>query len=441
MTSIDTVWAGTALGLARWASGSWQSYRFPCLPGSLVNKVAASPDGSIWLAHGSAFASRIMPDGAVKAYQHPASGIPVTALAVDQGGYAWYGLAYWTEPDGRSYIVRIDPDDNDSLFTSPTLPQRCGIYDAYNDSQNNLYFALRSHTSPNYIVEYSPRGTFNLIADPNPPGTYLKPMAVAKDSKGALWIGTFELGLFRYDLSGGTWSNYRTTDGLSSEQIVDIAIEPSDVIWLSTNGGLTRCLYDNSLKQLSDVVIFRTTTSQIVGDDIRAVAVDHAGNRWIATDCGLSLLSWDGRWQHFTSRDDAGNGSKLLDDDVRDVAVLPRDRTGDDILIATARGLSRYRWDRSSEPQAQTIFVAPNPFRPTSDKHLLFSNLPDRAKVRIYALDGRLLATLQGPPAPAHTLLVDPAASFSSGLASGLYLCHVSSAAAKPQICKLVVLR
>jgi ligand-binding sensor domain-containing protein len=439
ITSDSAIWAGTADGLARWDGSSWRPFPQNCIPSNSVILAAAGPDGAIWLAHGGEFASRIRPDGAVVRFQHPVSGIPVASLSVDPSGRAWYGLSYW-DGAGKSYVVRIGPDDSLEVISSPPLPPRLGIYDIFVDPLGYCYLAGHGNVATNYVVEFSPGDSVRWISDSTLPVQYLKPTSVAKDGSGNLWMGTYDFRFACYDMGRNAWHYFGQEDGLSTIQFWDIAIEPSGLMWLASRLGLNRCRFDPVGQRLEEVSVYQTANSSVLGDDVRSVALDRSGNRWIATDRGLSLFSWDGKWTGFTSSDAFANGSKLLCDDVRHVAVRPGDASGDDILMATPRGLSIYRHSFAAPGQEASAHVAPNPFRPARDRVLMFSNLPDRSTVSLHALDGRLLASWAGPAAPAHILYVSPA-SLPGGLPSGLYLCVVRSTSAKSQVIKLAVIR
>lgn len=435
----SALWAGTSEGLARWEGDSWRPFRQKCIPDNLVNRVAAGGDGSVWLAHWSEFASRIRPNGEIVTYPNPVPGIPAHSLAVDALGCAWYGMAYW-DSSLRSYIVRIDPGDSDTLITSPPLPQRLGIWDAFVGGDGLLYFAGYSHEATNYIVVLRPDGTLDtLLVDPAQ-SAYMNPISVARDAWGAVWVGSYSNNLARYDPANRSWSYFGTETGLSNTRIYDIVPESSGLMWLASVEGLNSCRYDPATSSLADLSVFRNPGSPLLGNDVRAVAVDRSGNRWIATDAGLSMLSWDGKWTGFTAGDALANGSKLLSDDVRQVSVRFRDASGDDILIATARGLSIYRHSATDPGAPPAAWVAPNPFRPTRDRQLMFANLPDRAAISLHALDGRFLASWQGPAAPAHVLYLD-ASTIPGGLPSGLYLIVVRPLSGKAQVAKLAVVR
>ncbi len=431
------LWAGTAQGLARWDGATWKPFRQNCIPSNNVTRVAAGPDGSVWLGHWLDFASRLTQGGQVKTYPHPRPGVPVTSLAVDGWGRAWYGLA-WGDTLGRSCVL-IDPQGKDTVLGRPLIPPTCGIYDIEVEASGRLFLAMRYHNVPNYIVEIAPEGQYRWIADPNPSGTYLKPMALARDD-GGLWVGTLELGLYRYDLASGLWLNFRKADGLADNNIKDVLAEPSGEIWVATENGLDRCSYDPQTRRLAISAHYTTANSPILSNNVNALARDRSGNRWVATDRGLNMISWDNRWTAFTADDIQGNGSRLLSDLVRGLAVRPQGAEVDDILIATSRGLSLYRHKENMAGETMTASVSPNPLRPASQRTLMLSHLPDRASIALFTLDGRKLGSWLGPDSPAHILYIDTA-GLKERLTSGLYLLSITGRSGKAQVLKLVVMR
>ncbi|MDP2808406.1 MAG: hypothetical protein Q8O74_09765 [bacterium] len=178
----------------------------------------------------------------------------------------------------------------------------------------------------------------------------------------------------------------------------------------------------------------------LLSPKIKSIKIDRANNKWIGTDKGLNLITWDGQLLAYTQRDLGNNGSRLLSDNINDIAIAPIDDQTDGIYIATEKGLSFLKYNLALPRQALSVNVAPNPYRPGQDPYFYFSNLPSRAVVRIYTIDGRLLGTFNGPAAPGHILVINPE-DVKSKLVSGLYLCHISAPGFKQTVCKLAIIR
>jgi ligand-binding sensor domain-containing protein len=62
--------------------------------------------------------------------------------------------------------------------------------------------------------------------------------AIAKDSRGNIWIGTYEGGLCRYD--GQKIRTYTVQNGLSNNFIYDIVEDDDHNIWVATANGLSK---------------------------------------------------------------------------------------------------------------------------------------------------------------------------------------------------------
>ncbi len=108
-----------------------------------------------------------------------------------------------------------------------------------------------------------------------------------------LWVGT-EDGLAL--LEDGEWKIFGTEDGLVYPVITDLAIEPeTGDLWIGTFGGLSRLSggrFDS----------FTQLDSGLVNDVVYAVAAQ--GHRvWVATAAGTSAYdSWQDEWEIFTNR-------------------------------------------------------------------------------------------------------------------------------------------
>jgi signal transduction histidine kinase/ligand-binding sensor domain-containing protein len=116
--------------------------------------------------------------------------------------------------------------------------------------------------------------------------------AIYKDPSGGMWIGTDGAGLFQY--SAGRFRNYRTDDGLGSNQVRAIMADRTGALWISTFGsGLTK--YANGKFSIVG------TSSGLAGDRVVAIHEDEEGALWFATRRGLSRLK-DGAFFTWTSQ-------------------------------------------------------------------------------------------------------------------------------------------
>ena len=427
------LWAGCDQGLCRYDAGSWDNYVFPGIAKNYVQHVSVSKTKTVWTTDGNTLISNYK-NNSWSAFTNPIPGIPLTALTVDQDNNAWIGLGWW---DGlnNSYLLKYCPDSLVNIFSTPRVPAGCGVWTGMVDRDNTKYFTAYNFA----IFSVSPDDSvWTSYVDPSPRGAYNNAMwiiSIAKDLSGGLWLGSYYNDLTYFKPQENTWEHFGVESGIPDVNIRQIAVDNSNIIWLATGNGLCRSEYDPVAHTLRSTV-FQTSSSPILGNDIRSIVIDRSDNKWIGTERGLSLLTWDGKWVNYDRR-----FSPLISNDIRQLAVCPHDRSGDDIYIATAQGLSVLRYDAVAQRPVDNPSVAPNPFNMTRDGHIYFSNLPSEARIDIYTLDGRPSGTFYGPPPPPNPQTRGRIRVFPRRPAAGLYLCRISSSGQKPVICKLVMIR
>ncbi|MDB5125858.1 two-component regulator propeller domain-containing protein [Mucilaginibacter sp.] len=65
-------------------------------------------------------------------------------------------------------------------------------------------------------------------------GTMARVSTINEDESGAIWLGTFDAGVWRYD--GNKLTNYTTKDGLTSNAINTIYKDTKGKLWFGTYG-------------------------------------------------------------------------------------------------------------------------------------------------------------------------------------------------------------
>lgn len=424
------LWAGTAAGLARFGGASWTAHRMAGLGGNNCTAVAVGTDGAAWVAHPPTGVSRLRA-GSWEAFSPSTTGCPigqVQDICCDRAGDAWFCSG---GNDAGSGVTRYTASGIWRNYAWPALPTNFVFAIAAADPEY-LYFAHWDHPSLNdLVIRWDRRdSTWQPVLGP---AYLMRPNCLALGGDGSLWVGTHEMeykGVYRRS-PDGTWRNWsKANSALPGDKVNAIAIDRIDRPWAGTDEGLARF----------DGTTFLPVSHRDLSGKVTALAVDRSGNAWIGTDRGLHLRTWDGHWAWFTQRDLGGNGSRLLSDYVAGIAVAARDAAGEDILVATDRGLSVISC-RAVAAAVPRSTVAPNPWVPGAGSPLMLGRLPDRAAVRIYTVDGRLVATAAGPAAPAHQLFLRLGAGLPEDLPSGIYLVHVSGREAAAEVLRLAVVR
>lgn len=118
---------------------------------------------------------------------------------------------------------------------------------------------------------------------------------VATTPDGAVWVGTFDGGLARFEPSPGSgqdgtqWTIYTTSDGLPDNRAWDVATAPDGTVWVSTYAsGVTR--FENTNTPGHTWTTF-TIAQGLPSNDVHDIATALDGAVWITTaDCNVSYF-------------------------------------------------------------------------------------------------------------------------------------------------------
>jgi len=420
------IWAGSDSGLNCQAGASWRSFPFDCMRDNNIKDMAVGSGGMVWLAHPQSGVSYNR-NNSWNYLNLSNTGLPINQpsnIAVTDDKSLWVGTwgsgLFVRRPDSL-WTAYYSPAPLPTPFIGQILPALNGVYLINYDLPDGvdaISFFSKVDSSWHYL--YAPTNKFY-------------PTCIAIDNVQNLWIGSYYNGLYRISPEG-TWSNWSPTSGFSSNHVYSLCSGPNGTLWIGTENGLFA--YDGN-----NFTNYNFSNSPILSDNVFSVTFDRSDNLWIGTQNGLNCLSWKGQWTSYSSDPSSPYYSKLISNSIIKVLAFPDNTAGDDIYIATSKGLSVLKYDASAQPPLDKSYVAPNPFNMAKDEYIYFSDLPSEARIDIYTLDGRVCGTFYGPAVPAHTLSVRPKKDFFRQPASGIYLCRISSKERKTYICKLVILR
>jgi len=109
-------------------------------------------------------------------------------------------------------------------------------------------------------------------------------LALARDTRNRIWVGTQDAGVSVYNLKGKTWSTFNPANSpLPSNRVAAITVDHGQ-LWLGTDNGLAH------FTGKSWTVY--TGAAGLPSADIRDLGVDKAGNVWAATAAGPA--TWNG---------------------------------------------------------------------------------------------------------------------------------------------------
>lgn len=191
-------------------------------------------------------------------------------------GALWLG----TTTDG---VYRLQQDKNE--LTHP-IPQG-NITSIYQDSRGELWIGSwengLTHVRDNGEIEvfrHDARNPHSLSSD------FVR--ACCEDNLGNIWAGTFN-GLNRYDRTTGHFQNHTandaTSDGLTHSSIWCIVKDPQGTLWMGTYfGGVN---YFNPEYEIYSQYLYSTTEGEGLSNPVVGRTLeDREGNLWIGTEGG-----------------------------------------------------------------------------------------------------------------------------------------------------------
>lgn len=296
-TQDGTVWAGASGGLHRFDGTAWQPVDpFGGERSEPVAALARTISGDLWVGYsipigasrfdGQSWTNYIIGD------TYP--GNQVNDIAIDGNDHVWlatgYGLLVYDGQTWQRYLSsqtesRDLPPFIDNVPNSIVVPV---TEVELADLPSNHIEALAVDPL-NRVWVGTPEGlaTFDgqrmTIYDdvPNLRGQWIAAIAAERlpDSQaGRVWVATIGQGVVSFE--GQTVTSHTTTDGLASDAVYAIHIEPGGRKWFGTNAGVS--LFDN------DAWYTFTSVDGLVHDWVFAIDTTQNGEAWLGTDGGLS---------------------------------------------------------------------------------------------------------------------------------------------------------
>ena len=113
-------------------------------------------------------------------------------------------------------------------------------------------------------------------------------MSVFIDPSGIVWAGT-DMGIISY--FEGEWTSYESIKNLPAGEVSEIEFQKdnnSTEIWMATSNGAIVANYIH--KVITSVTIYTRELSGLLDNNINDILVNAQGERWFATEKGLSIF-------------------------------------------------------------------------------------------------------------------------------------------------------
>lgn len=300
------------------------------------------------------------------------------------------------------------------------------------DRKGDMAFAVWAYNGE-ALSKTSDGNAFTNTQMNTPGGLFRSYGSIAQDLDGYYYIGTIThnnpptFGVVYVAPDGTTGSIPGGTNStISNPNVNALIVDQDNGLWCGTNVGID--IVSHFRTGVSGTTEFRSRKVPFVDQQlVKSIAVDGVGNKWVATENGVFVVSADGADSiaHYTK-----SNSPLLDNSIFSIAI---DTKNGEVYIATAKGISR---TSSIFKQGGTdysgMYVYPNPLiqsefeKPT----MTITGLVNSSTVKIYTISGRLIKTIDGTLL-GSTVTWDGKDENGKELASGVYLVSATSALAE----------
>lgn len=264
-------WVGTRYnGLSEFDGTTWRSYGE-----GFVRAIAVDSQNNKWFPYSTGLA-KIDNTGNQTNYANAPSGINypgepngILTIAIDAGNKVWVGTA-------GAGLAKFDPVI--SAWTTYTNSSTIGglphdiVQAIVVDAQSNIWAGTQGGLAKFDGTNWTTYTTSNSGLPHN------DVRAIDIDSQGNLWIGTYSGYLAKFD--GTTWASYIP----GASYIENITIDSDDNIWIGYDIGVGLTKFNNTSNTYTHF------NSGLSNGMVRGVAIDPFGNKWIATEGGVSVL-------------------------------------------------------------------------------------------------------------------------------------------------------
>ena len=298
-TSDGSLWASDGYGdlVGQLKDGIWRTYTTDDgLPSTRVVRAVTAPDGSLWVTTEGQRVSRFNGDSWYT--YSTADGLPrdeVEVLDISPDGTVWL-----LSEDG---ISRFDGTKSTLIVSAENLPYTYGgwweVIDAAVAPDGALWFAVydwesRTGHGVQRLFEHM-LASFS-ISDGLPSN---KVSAIYVEPDGTVWIGT-DQGVAQYD--GESWRTYVTDDPTMGIEVRSIDFAPDGAIWFTSwGGGASR--FDG--EEWQTYTEHEGLPDNFLWDG--AIAAD--GTAWFGTWVSGMVVKFDGRtWHSYGSSDGLDTG-------------------------------------------------------------------------------------------------------------------------------------
>jgi signal transduction histidine kinase/ligand-binding sensor domain-containing protein/CheY-like chemotaxis protein/HPt (histidine-containing phosphotransfer) domain-containing protein len=254
-TRDDYIWVGTDGGLARFDGMKFTTFRItntPAMTSHAVLELFEDHLGDLWVGtergllrqHHGTFEAMGLVDQSI------------LAISEDSGGDLWVGT--------DTGVARLHHSQVEPIPADPALPH-AAAQAVFADAEGHFWagFAGWGGLATYRNGRLEPIDTHGCVR--------AEVFAIAEEPRGTLWFGTAQ-GLVRF--KDGAWTTFGTDNGLNSQRITDLYVDPAGGLWVA-NSGLQKIIRAD----LEIIDVLAPTSARI----FHGLCKDREGNLWAGT--------------------------------------------------------------------------------------------------------------------------------------------------------------
>jgi ligand-binding sensor domain-containing protein/signal transduction histidine kinase len=238
------------------------------LPDLMVQSLTEDGERALWVSYYEGVVCRIK-DGEVRQFTVQ-DGLPATghvcSFTLDRAGRLWFSKG------GQIGVLRNQRFE--TLFTVKNPWSRLG-----RSSDGSIWICSGYH-----LYQYDDRRKLREIGAFAAEHPNAGPSVILEDSNGAVWIGTSDSGLFRYD--GASFEKVQT----SHPRILSLLQDREGNFWVGTAGG--------GLNYVAERIVgLENTQTGLPFDTVQSLCEATDGALWAVTENGLLVSRVNGAWK------------------------------------------------------------------------------------------------------------------------------------------------
>ncbi len=310
-----TMWFATRGGISRYDGQSWQTYTEESgLAGGSFSGLFEAENGTMWATGGFGLRGRpgnriarlagdrwepvMLPGNLEGVRVGPIVGVAGGGLCFATAGM---GILHYADDEWKTI------DEEDGLASNNVqclLRLKDGaVWAAYAGRRPGVPFSARSRgRRGGGMSRFDPaKNAWVEVAAPGElAGGAVTAMAQAVD--GAVWLGTENRGVLRYD--GANWQVFDARDGMPADRVLSVASAHDGSIWVGTVGGAVRFTASEEASTAEGHWRVRqvfTEENGLPSNLVTSVCISNDGAVWLGTAWGVArygATSWDhhSRW-------------------------------------------------------------------------------------------------------------------------------------------------